>query len=51
MKWCRFQSGSTTGYGVIDGTTVTAVTGSPFEAHTRTSTSALPSARSSCWCR
>jgi 2-keto-4-pentenoate hydratase/2-oxohepta-3-ene-1,7-dioic acid hydratase in catechol pathway len=38
MKWCRFQSGSTTAFGVIDGTSVTAVTGSPLEAHTKTST-------------
>src|SRR5438128_9542548 len=37
-KWCRFQSGSIVGYGVIEGDSVTAVTGSPFESHTRTST-------------
>ena len=39
MKWCRFQSGQKVSYGVIDGTTVTEVTGSPFESHTKTSTS------------
>jgi 2-keto-4-pentenoate hydratase/2-oxohepta-3-ene-1,7-dioic acid hydratase in catechol pathway len=38
MKWCRFQSGDRVAYGVIDGTTVTEVAGSPFEAHTLTST-------------
>ncbi|MGH7310088.1 MAG: DUF2437 domain-containing protein, partial [Candidatus Rokuibacteriota bacterium] len=39
MKWCRFQSGSNTAYGVIEGNTVHEVTGSPFERHTRTPTS------------
>ncbi len=38
MKWCRFQSGSRVAYGVIEGTTVTEVTGSPFESHARTAT-------------
>src|SRR5262245_472008 len=38
MKWCRFQSGQKVSYGVIEGSTVTEVTGSPFESHTRTST-------------
>jgi len=38
MKWCRFQSGSRVAHGIIDGTTVTEVSGSPFEAHARTST-------------
>ena len=38
MKWCRFQSGSRVAYGIIDGTTVTEVSGSPFETHARTST-------------
>src|SRR5262249_27856670 len=38
MKWCRFQSGQNVAYGVIEGSTVTEVTGSPFESHTRTST-------------
>jgi 2-keto-4-pentenoate hydratase/2-oxohepta-3-ene-1,7-dioic acid hydratase in catechol pathway len=36
--WCRFQSGATTAYGLIDGNTVTQVTGSPFESYTKTST-------------
>ena len=44
MKWCRFQSGSRVAYGVIEGTTVTEVTGSPFESHARTSTTAPLSA-------
>ena len=39
MKWCRFQSGRNVAYGVIDGTTVTEVSGSPFESHTKTSNS------------
>jgi 2-keto-4-pentenoate hydratase/2-oxohepta-3-ene-1,7-dioic acid hydratase in catechol pathway len=38
MKWCRFQSGSRVAYGVIEGTTVIEITGSPFESHARTST-------------
>jgi 2-keto-4-pentenoate hydratase/2-oxohepta-3-ene-1,7-dioic acid hydratase in catechol pathway len=38
MKWCRFQSEGKVAYGIIDGTTVTEVSGSPFETHTRTST-------------
>lgn len=38
MKWCRFQSGGGGTYGVIEGDTVTEVTGSPFDAHVRTST-------------
>jgi 2-keto-4-pentenoate hydratase/2-oxohepta-3-ene-1,7-dioic acid hydratase in catechol pathway len=38
MKWCRFQTGDGIAYGIIEGDTVTAVTGSPFEAHARTST-------------
>jgi 2-keto-4-pentenoate hydratase/2-oxohepta-3-ene-1,7-dioic acid hydratase in catechol pathway len=37
MKWCRFQTRNTTTYGVIEDSTVTAVTGSPFERYTRTS--------------
>jgi 2-keto-4-pentenoate hydratase/2-oxohepta-3-ene-1,7-dioic acid hydratase in catechol pathway len=37
-KWCRFQSGSRVTYGVIEGDRVTAIDGSPFDAHTRTST-------------
>ena len=38
MKWCRFQSGRTTAYGIIDDTTVTEVTGNPFESYTKTAT-------------
>ena len=38
MKWCRFQSGPKAAYGVIEGTTVTEMSGSPFESHTQTST-------------
>jgi 2-keto-4-pentenoate hydratase/2-oxohepta-3-ene-1,7-dioic acid hydratase in catechol pathway len=38
MKWCRFQSGRNVAYGLIEDNTVTAVAGSPFEDHTRTST-------------
>jgi 2-keto-4-pentenoate hydratase/2-oxohepta-3-ene-1,7-dioic acid hydratase in catechol pathway len=38
MKWCRFQSGETTAYGIIEGDTVTEVTGSPFDHYTQTST-------------
>ena len=38
MRWCRFQTGDGSAYGIIEGDTVTEVTGSPFEAHTRTST-------------
>ncbi|PYM18739.1 MAG: 2-keto-4-pentenoate hydratase [Candidatus Rokuibacteriota bacterium] len=38
MKWCRFQSAQKVAYGIIDGDTVTEVTGSPFESHTKTST-------------
>jgi 2-keto-4-pentenoate hydratase/2-oxohepta-3-ene-1,7-dioic acid hydratase in catechol pathway len=36
MKWCRFQSGSGSAYGIIEGDTVTEVTGSPFDAHAQT---------------
>ena len=38
MKWCRFQSGRTTTYGIIDDTTVTEVTGNPFESYAKTAT-------------
>jgi 2-keto-4-pentenoate hydratase/2-oxohepta-3-ene-1,7-dioic acid hydratase in catechol pathway len=38
MKWCRFQSGSKVAYGVIEGNTITEVSGHPWETHTRTST-------------
>ena len=40
MKWCRFQSGGgSAAFGIIEGDTVTEITGSPFDAHARTSTS------------
>ena len=39
MKWCRFQSGGGSAYGIIEGDTVTEVTGIPFDTHARTSTS------------
>ena len=38
MKWCRFQSGGRSAYGIIEGDTVTEVTGSPFDTHARTTT-------------
>lgn len=41
MKWCRFQSGRNVAYGVIDGTTVTEVTGSPFESHSKTTNTSM----------
>jgi 2-keto-4-pentenoate hydratase/2-oxohepta-3-ene-1,7-dioic acid hydratase in catechol pathway len=40
MRWCRFQSNARTAYGLIEGSTVIEVAGSPFEGYTRTSTSA-----------
>jgi 2-keto-4-pentenoate hydratase/2-oxohepta-3-ene-1,7-dioic acid hydratase in catechol pathway len=39
MKWCRFQSGGGSAYGIIEGDTVTEITGSPFGTHARTSIS------------
>ena len=42
MKWCRFQSGRTVAYGIIEGTTVTEVTGSPFESYSKTATTSIP---------
>jgi len=38
MKWCRLQSGDRSPYGIIEGDTVTEVTGNPFDAHARTTT-------------
>ncbi|GIX46397.1 MAG: 2-keto-4-pentenoate hydratase [Candidatus Tectimicrobiota bacterium] len=38
MKWCRFQVGEQTAYGLVEGETVTAVVGSPFEGYTVTPT-------------
>jgi len=37
MKWCRFQTGDEATYGIIEGDTVVAVNGSPFDVWTRTS--------------
>ena len=37
MKWCRFQAGDKTAYGIIEGDTVVEVAGSPFDDYTRTS--------------
>ncbi|MDH3603767.1 MAG: fumarylacetoacetate hydrolase family protein [Candidatus Tectomicrobia bacterium] len=36
MKWCRFQAGNQVAYGTIEGNTVTAVDGSPFDSYTPT---------------
>src|SRR5215467_2264882 len=36
MRWCRFQSGQTAAYGIIEGDTVAEVTGSPFASHAPT---------------
>ena len=41
MKWCRFQSGKTVAYGIIDGTTLTEVTGSPFDSYAKTSSTSM----------
>jgi 2-keto-4-pentenoate hydratase/2-oxohepta-3-ene-1,7-dioic acid hydratase in catechol pathway len=38
MRWCRFQSGDTATYGIVEGTTVSAVSGHPFEDQARTQT-------------
>jgi 2-keto-4-pentenoate hydratase/2-oxohepta-3-ene-1,7-dioic acid hydratase in catechol pathway len=38
MRWCRFQAGDRSAYGIIEGDSVAEVKGSPFEAHARTST-------------
>jgi 2-keto-4-pentenoate hydratase/2-oxohepta-3-ene-1,7-dioic acid hydratase in catechol pathway len=38
MKWCRFQVGNTTSYGIIENENVTQVEGNPFEGHKLTST-------------
>src|SRR5213592_3490 len=44
MRWCRFQSGRTVTYGVIEDSTVTEVAGSPFDTYTRTA-NAVPLSR------
>jgi 2-keto-4-pentenoate hydratase/2-oxohepta-3-ene-1,7-dioic acid hydratase in catechol pathway len=36
MKWCRFQAGDSTRYGIIENEVVTFVEGSPFETFQRT---------------
>ena len=38
MKWCRFQAGEKIAYGVIEGNTVTEVSGDPFANHALTPT-------------
>ncbi len=38
MQWCKFRSGEKVAYGIIEDHTAIAVTGSPFERSTRTST-------------
>lgn len=38
MQWCRFQAGGTPAYGIIEGGSVVAVTGNPFEGYTKTLT-------------
>jgi 2-keto-4-pentenoate hydratase/2-oxohepta-3-ene-1,7-dioic acid hydratase in catechol pathway len=38
MKWCRFQAGNQIAYGIIEGDNVIAVTGSPFDSYSKTST-------------
>ena len=37
MKWCRFQAGNSTSYGLIEGDVVTTVEGDPFSGHKVTS--------------
>lgn len=38
MKWCKFQTGETISYGIIEDKTVIEVSGSPFETYTKTAT-------------
>jgi 2-keto-4-pentenoate hydratase/2-oxohepta-3-ene-1,7-dioic acid hydratase in catechol pathway len=38
MKWCRFQSGGTVAYGVVENNTVIEMSGSPLEGHRPTGT-------------
>ena len=46
MKWCRFQAGDKTAYGIIEDDRVVEVAGSPFDSYTRTSsTHALASVK------
>ena len=37
MRWCRFETDGRVAYGIVDGSTVTEVAGTPFENYTRTS--------------
>ena len=39
MKWCRFTANGSTSYGIIEGETVHAVSGSPFGEHAKTGVS------------
>ena len=41
MKWCRYKTGETISHGIIEGDTVIAVEGSPFDSYTTTSNSQL----------
>ena len=36
MKWCRYTASGPTSFGIIDGDTVAEVSGSPFDAYSRT---------------
>ena len=38
MRWCRFQVGGKTSYGIVEGDDVVQVSGSPFGRHRRTGT-------------
>ena len=38
MKWCRFQQGQKTSYGIVEDDRVVEVSGSPFDSYTTTST-------------
>ena len=37
MKWCRFKADDKVSYGIVEGETVVAVDGSPFDGYTRAS--------------
>ena len=36
MRWVRYESDGRVSYGILDDNRVEEVTGSPFDAHTRT---------------
>jgi 2-keto-4-pentenoate hydratase/2-oxohepta-3-ene-1,7-dioic acid hydratase in catechol pathway len=38
VRWCRFEAEGRSAHGIVEGDTVTEVTGSPFEAYARTAT-------------